>query len=262
MRKISWLLAIIVLSGIGAWRLIHFQTGTSAPPATNADDIAAPRKTTAFQTLTKDKRNIFQNPRGSAVAEITLSDGTRVWLNAGSSIRYPTTFPAYDRTVGLEGEAYFEIATDNHRPFGVTIGNTIVRVLGTAINIKANDQLWKISLLQGEARITAGNTLTLEAGQQAVTKDRVELVKDANIEAVTDWKKGLFSFSHTDLISALNELARWHNVDVVYDKEPPNRYFTGRLDRTLSLDQVLKTFSEGRLHYAIDPQKRRLTIGL
>lgn len=261
MTKISWLFAIILLLGIGAWRLIHFHTTTSPASPANTNDIAAPLKTSAFQISTKDKRNIFQNPRGSAVADMILSDGTRVWLNAGSSIRYPTTFPDYDRTVELEGEAYFDIATDTRRPFGVTIGRTIVRALGTAINIKANDQLWKVSLLQGEARITAGNTLTLEAGQQAVANDRVELVKDANLDAVTDWKKGLFSFSHTDLISALNELARWYNVEVVYDKEPPNRYFTGKLDRTLSLDQVLKIFSEGRLHYTIDPQKRRLTIG-
>ena len=262
MSRISWLLAILVLLGLGAWRLIHIRTGTSAAQRANASDIAAPVRNSAFSTLTKDRQiNTRYNPRGSTVTDLTLSDGTHVWLNAGSSIRYPVTFPTYDRTVEINGEAYFDIAADAGRPFGIKNGNIFVRALGTSLNIKASgDPLCRISLLQGSARVTAGNTLTLGAGQQAVVDNKVELVKDANIDAVTDWKTGLFSFSHTDLVSALRELSRWYDVNIIYDKAPPNRYFTGKLDRTLSLDQVLQTLGEGRLHYTIDPLKRQLTI--
>src|SRR4051812_36132580 len=114
MRKISWLLAILVLLGIGAWRLIHSQTETSPASPAGTTDISAPLITRSFLTSTKDKfsgtpvYNTLHNPRGSRVVNITLSDGTRVWLNAGSSIRYPVIFPDYDRTVEMEGEAYFD----------------------------------------------------------------------------------------------------------------------------------------------------------
>src|SRR4051812_21135234 len=138
MKRISWLLAILVLLGIGAWRFIHSKTDTSTATPANPGDIAAPAKNSASSVVTKDQQTKeLHNPRGSTVINITLDDGTRVWLNAGASIRYPITFPAYDRTVEVNGEAWFDIAADAGRPFGVRVGNIFVRALGTSFNIKA-----------------------------------------------------------------------------------------------------------------------------
>ena len=206
--------------------------------------------------------NTLDNPRGSTVIDVTLSDGTRVWLNAGASLRCPAVFPSDDRTVEIRGEAYFEVAGDADRPFRVKKGNVTVNVLGTSFNIRAyNDEpLLRVTLVGGKVRVTADNSLILEPGEQAVVEDRVEVIKDVHLDAVVAWKKGLFSFSHTDLVSAMRELGRWYNVDVVYEENMPDRYFTGVLDRTLTLDHVLKTLTDGRIHYSIDVGKRRLRV--
>lgn len=259
LRRLAGLAVITALLGVGIWWLTRSLFATSVAQAAKTGDILAPVENHAFITQS-DGQQALNNPRGSTVKDVTLSDGTRVWLNAGSSIRYPAVFPSYDRTVEIRGEAYFEVASDASRPFGVKMGNAFVRVLGTSFNIKTNDPRPRITVLEGEVRVSLDKTLTLEAGQQAVVQDKVELVRDINIDGVSDWKKGLFSFSHTDLVSAMSELSRWYDVDVVYEKIPPNRYFTGKLDRTLTLDQVLKTLSESRLNYSIDPGKRQLKI--
>lgn len=206
--------------------------------------------------------NTLNNPRGSKVMDVTLSDGTRVWLNAGSSIRWPAVFPSEDRTVEITGEAYFEVASDARRPFRVRKGNMTIDVLGTSFNIRAynDDPLLRVTLLEGKVRVTADNSLTLDRGEQAVVEDRVEVVKDVHLDGIVAWKKGLFSFSHTNLITVMRELGHWYNVDVIYAKDMPDRYFTGVLDRTLTLDHVLKALADDRLHYSIDAGKRRLMI--
>src|SRR6187402_2847275 len=120
MKRISWLLATLMLLGIGAWRFIQSRTDTSTAAPANAGDMAAPTRNSAFSTVTKDQQTKeLHNPRGSTVINVTLEDGTRVWLNAGASIRYPIAFPAYDRTVEVNGEAWFDVAADADRPFGV-----------------------------------------------------------------------------------------------------------------------------------------------
>jgi transmembrane sensor len=221
----------------------------------------------SYQTDIQHSRELLyhtlNNPLGSTVMDITLSDGTRVWLNCGSSIRYPVIFPAYDRTVEITGEAYFEVASDASRPFGVKKHSVLVRALGTSFNIKAYDEpLLRVTLIEGEAKVTADKTLTLEVGQQAVVKENLELINNINPDAVMAWKNGLFFFSHTDMISVMRELSRWYDVHVIYEKDIPSRYFTGKLDRTLTLEQVLKALTDDRVHYTIDPGTRRLRIGL
>jgi ferric-dicitrate binding protein FerR (iron transport regulator) len=206
--------------------------------------------------------NTLNNPRGSKVMDVTLSDGTHVWLNAGGSIRWPAVFPSEDRTVEVSGEAYFEVASDARRPFRVKKGNMTVDVLGTSFNIRSynDDPLLRVTLLEGKVRVTADNSLILERGEQAVVEDRVEVIRDVHLDGIVAWKKGLFSFSHTNLVTVMRELGRWYNVEVTYDKGMPDRYFTGVLDRTLTLDHVLKTLADDRLHYRIDASKRRLMI--
>ncbi|MBN8850785.1 MAG: hypothetical protein BGO55_30205 [Sphingobacteriales bacterium 50-39] len=207
--------------------------------------------------------NTLNNPRGSIVVDAKLSDGSRVWLNAGSSLRCPAVFPSDDRTVDITGEAYFEVASDARRPFRVKNGNMVVNVLGTSFNIRTynDDPLRRVTLVEGKVRVTCDNSLVLDAGDQAVVENRAEVIKDVHLDAVMAWKNGLFSFSHTDLVSVMRELSCWYNVDITYENNMPDRYFTGVLDRMLTLDQLLKKLTDGRVHYSIDPGKRKLMIG-
>jgi len=258
---------IILLLCIGVWWA--FRPRSSVVQVAGPNDVGAPARCYATTVLADGRGsgellfNILNNPRGSAVFEVTLSDGTRVWLNAGSSLRCPAVFPSDDRTVDVAGEAYFEVASDARRPFRVKNGNMVVNVLGTSFNIRTyNDNpLRRVTGVEGKVRVTCDNSLVLDAGEQAVVEDRVEGAKDFHVDAVMAWKNGLFSFSHTDLVSAMREIGRWYNVDVSYEGNAPDRYFTGRLDRTLTLDHILKTLTDGRIPYSIDAGKRRVTIG-
>jgi ferric-dicitrate binding protein FerR (iron transport regulator) len=298
---IRWVVVVVIVIGLGAWWAFRPRSAAVVQPA-GANDVGAPSRCYATLTLADGRQlalddaargvvatqggarivkgadgviyradaqgsgellyNTLDNPRGSTVIDVTLSDGTRVWLNAGSSIRCPVVFPSDDRTVEIRGEAYFEVAGDADRPFRVKKGNVTVNVFGTSFNIRAysDEPLLRVTLVGGKVRVTADNSLILEPGEQAVVEDRVEVIKDVHLDAVVAWKKGLFSFSHTDLVSAMRELGRWYNVEVVYEGNMPDRYFTGVLDRTLTLDHVLKTLTDGRIHYSIDVGRRRLRV--
>jgi len=264
---IRWAVIVVIALAVGAWWAFR----SASPPVVQIageNDVAAPFRCYATLTLAGGQPsgellyNTLNNPRGSKVMDVTLSDGTRVWLNAGSSIRWPAVFPSEDRTVEVTGEAYFEVASDARRPFRVKKGNMTVDVLGTSFNIRAynDDPLLRVTLFEGKVRVTADNSLTLERGEQAVVEDRVEVIKDVHLDGIVAWKKGLFSFSHTNLVTAMRELGCWYNVEVIYGKDMPDRYFTGVFDRTLTLDHVLKALADDRLHYSIDAGKRRLMI--
>jgi len=297
---IRWVIIVIIILCVGVWWAFRPRSAPVVHIA-GANDVAAPFHCLATLTLADGQQlrldgaangvlatqdgarivreadgrvvyraehsdellyNTLNNSRGSAVINVTLSDGSRVWLNAGSSIRYPVLFPEGDRTVEVTGETYFEVTSDADRPFRVKNGNMTVNVLGTSFNIRTynDDPLRHVTLFEGKVRVTCDNSLILGPEEQAVVENRVELVKDVNTDGVLAWKKGLFSFSHTDLVSAMRELGRWYDVDVIYDGIMPDRYFTGKLDRTLTLDQVLKTLTDGRIHYTIDAGRRRLRI--
>jgi len=215
-------------------------------------------------TASRLEYNTLTNPRGSKNVALSLSDGTRVWLNCASSIRYPTAFTSDRREVEIDGEAYFEVAPDAHRPFVVKKGNMMVDVLGTRFNVHAykDEPAEDITLVDGAISVDDGDRFViLKPGQQAaVEAGNVRRNPDPDLESVLAWRNGRFSFVHADLPAVLREISRWYDVDVVYEGNPAPRSFHADLSRTATLSQLLTILQVNQVHYRLDAAMRRLTI--
>lgn len=197
--------------------------------------------------------NTLTTPRGGQF-RITLPDGTRVWMNAVSSLRFPTAFTGKERNVEVTGEAYFEVVKDAGKPFIVQINNqTKVEVLGTHFNVNAytDEAVLETTLLQGLVRIQG--TL-LQPGQQArvTAGGTVKVVKDVNVEQVIAWKNGAFNFEDKTLPEVMRQLARWYDVKVVYEGKVPDIVFSGEMGRGLSLSQCLTILGKMDVHFRIE----------
>lgn len=205
--------------------------------------------------------NTMTTPRGGQY-KLLLPDGTTVWLNAGSSITYPTGFTGKERNVSITGEAYFEVSRNEKMPFRVTANNTTIEVLGTHFNINAykDEASINTTLLEGSVRVLAyDRDLLLRPGQQAkVDRARagIEVKDHVNAADVIAWKEGYFSFNDADLPTVMRQLARWYDVEVTYEGKIPDRVFTGEIGRGLTLTQVLKGLSTTRIKYRIENGRR------
>ncbi len=206
--------------------------------------------------------NTLYNPRGSKVQTITLADGTQVWLNTESSLRYPVAFSGKERKVEITGEAYFEVAHNAQMPFYVTSNDVSVKVLGTHFNVNAyeDENLLKVTLLEGLVNVSKGSSaLKLTPGQQAEIGTTINLNKDCNTEDVMAWKNGFFAFRHADLNAILKQVSRWYAIDVDYKGSNNNQEFSGKIDRNLGLSEVLRILERTGVHFKIEGGKR-LTI--
>lgn len=204
--------------------------------------------------------NTLSNPRGSKIIDMQLSDGSRVWLNAGSSVTYPIAFTGNDRKVTITGEAYFEIVHDQSKPFYVSKGDMSVQVLGTHFNVNAYDDepVIKVTLLEGSVKVyNDQSSLFIKPNQQAVVANNVtiSLNTNVNVEQVMAWKNGKFSFRNTDMKAILREVMRWYDVDVMYDGNVSNRYFTADISREKSLASLLKIFELSNIRFKIEGNK-------
>ncbi len=206
--------------------------------------------------------NTMTTPNGGQY-QLTLADGTRVWLNAASSITYPTAFTEKTREVTITGEAYFEVAKNPNMPFRVNVNDQAkVEVLGTHFNVKAyeNEERITATLLEGSVKISKTGisvpSVTLKPLQQAHITEVIKLNNDVSIEQVTAWKNGLFSFKKADLKTVMRELARWYGVEVTYAGNIPDRVFTGEIGRGLTFRQVLDGLSQSRIKYIIENNNR------
>jgi transmembrane sensor len=200
--------------------------------------------------------NTITTPRGGEY-QVTLSDGTKVWLNAASSLHFPTLFTGTERAVEMTGEAYFEVAPDKAHPFKVKAGNTEVKVLGTHFNIMAYDDAPEVetTLLQGSVVVSQGKEkVILTPGQQSVTgRDQSPIgIAYPNTEQEIAWKNGLFIFHNTDIKTVMKQLGRWYDADVAF-KGNVNAQLTGIIPRNTSLLKVLTIFeTTGEAHFSID----------
>lgn len=200
--------------------------------------------------------NTLNTPRGRQY-QLELQDGTKVWLNAASSITYPTVFDSKERIVKVSGEIYFEVAK-NKVPFKVELANkTQIEVLGTHFNVNAydNESSFNTTLLEGSVRIRTpmGGSVLMKPGEQAQVNDKgVKLVRNIDLDNVMAWKNGLFSFTDAKLETVMRQLSRWYNVDVRYEGKVPDVEFTGEIDKSLSLSQVLKGLTTTRINYRIE----------
>jgi len=215
------------------------------------------------KTVEAPQYNTLNNPYGSRVVDVTLSDGSRVWLNAGSSLTYPVSFTGSERKVAVNGEAYFEVAHNASKPFYVTKGTMEIKVLGTRFNVNAYDdeQNMKITLLEGSVRLTQhAQSLTLSPGQQAIAGEgELQTADHVNLDAVMAWKNGWFNFSQVQLQEVMRQLARWYDVEVEYQGDIAARKFSGEIQRELSLSEVLEGLQDMGLHFKITGKKLLIT---
>jgi transmembrane sensor len=207
--------------------------------------------------------NVLTNPRGSKLISLILNDGTRVWLNSESSLKYPTSFNGKERKVEITGEAYFEVTKNTSMPFIVSTGNTDIRVLGTHFNVNAYDDesVKKITLLEGVVKISKENNVRLLApGQQALINEsgKIDLIKNTDIDEVMAWKNGLFNFKKADMTALMKQVARWYNVEVVYEEIPAGTY-SGDISRNTNLSNVLKILEYNGVHSRIENKKIIIT---
>lgn len=211
------------------------------------------------EVSTKMEYNTLSNPRGSKVINMTLVDGSRVWLNAGSSLAYPVSFMSNERKVSVTGEAYFEVTHDASRPFIVNNGSMDIRVLGTHFNVNTfeddgNDI--KVTLLEGSVKINNGNaTGLLKRGQQAVVNKEIKILNGVDLDLVMAWKNGYFQFDNVSLQNVLKVVSRWYDVDIVYEGYNHPREFVGEIQRDLNLSEMLKILQKNKLHFKIEGNK-------
>ncbi len=206
--------------------------------------------------------NTISTPRGGQY-QVTLSDGTNVWLNAASSIRFPVVFVGKERKVEITGEAYMEVAKNKEKPFKVKAGSSEIEVLGTHFNVNAYDDeaSIKTTLLEGAVKISAGENNQaikyLKPGQQSsVNKNgNVAVMNNADIEEAVAWKNGLFIFKSTDVKTIMRQISRWYNVDVEY-KGNVNLHFTGQLTRNEDVKEVFEKIAlTDEVHFKIDGRR-------
>ena len=203
--------------------------------------------------------NTLANPKGSKVIGMVLEDGTKVWLNAGSSLTYPVAFIGKERKVSITGEAYFEVAKKKSMPFRIMKGEMMVEVLGTHFNVNAygDEPHMKVTLLEGAVKVSSGNVSgILKPGQQAKLKDNdINVQSDINIDQVMAWKNGYFSFEKAGITEVMRQIARWYNIEVAYDGEIPNERFGGELRRNSKLSSVLKVLEKSGVKFRIENNK-------
>jgi len=200
--------------------------------------------------------NTLSNPKGSTVINLQLSDGTKVWLNAASSLKYPVNFTTNERKVELTGEGYFEVAKDKNKKFLVIAGNTETVVLGTHFNISAyeNETQIKTTLIEGSVKINSlGRSVQIRPGQQAITSDKTMMInRGVNISEVLAWKNGLFQFNNTDIKTVMNAISLWYDVEVQYPKGIPKDKYWGSIRRDQNLSDVLKVLKESGARFTIE----------
>jgi ferric-dicitrate binding protein FerR (iron transport regulator) len=213
----------------------------------------------AYRGTSKDKEyNTLSNPRGSKVISLVLADSSRVWLNAASSLKYPTAFTGNERAVEITGEAYFEVTHNEAMPFVVHNGKTKVQVLGTRFNVNAYDDesSVNVTLLQGSVSLTTINRkqpTLIKPGEQARVDEvgRVQLSDKVDLEEVMAWKNGLFSYKSADIGAIMRQISRWYNVDVVFEK-PVNERFYAEVPRNTSVSVLLKMLEATKaVHFKI-----------
>ncbi len=211
--------------------------------------------------------NTIETPRGGQF-QVNLPDGSKVWLNAASSLKFPVIFTDKGRDVELTGEAYFEIAKNKNAPFKVRVNTAEIEVLGTHFNVMAYTEERSINttLLEGSVRVSAEKQSRLIVpGQQLKLTDKMEVVK-ADISEAIAWKNGYFIFKNEEISSVMRKISRWYDVDIQYKNGIPKKKFLGKISRNGNVSEVLEILElTGAVHFKIDKGNslgagRRITV--
>lgn len=207
--------------------------------------------------------NTLTTPRGGQY-QITLPDGSEIWLNSASSVRFPVAFNGKERRIEVTGEVYCDIAHNSQMPFRIVVGDNEIEVLGTSFNINAykDENNITTTLLKGAIRLTAHRQaaqVVLKPGEQAMVPNtgdgKVEKNNTANLEQVVAWKNGYFMFENEELPVIMRQLEKWYDLEVVYKGQGPKIEFTGTLHRNANADNVLQILEGMGLRYRMDGKK-------
>jgi len=192
---------------------------------------------------------------------VVLPDGTNVWLNAASSISYPTVFTGDDRRVSITGEAYFEVTHNAAKPFKVVSDGQTIEVLGTHFNINSyvDEPAIKTTLLQGKVKVynkESKDAIVLTPGQEASNNKSAIIVTNANADAAVAWKNNLFQFTGSDIKTLMRQFARWYDVDVIYEgKISEHDEFTGKISRNVKASAVFELLKRYQINVKVEGRK-------
>ena len=203
--------------------------------------------------------NILKTPKGGQY-QLELPDGSKVWLNAASSLKFPTAFVGKERRVELSGEAYFEVARNASQPFFVSVNNASIAVLGTSFNVMAyaDEAAMRTTLLDGAVKVSqASASSLLKPGEQSLLEPngRMEVIEKADVNLAVAWKNGLTSFKSADIKTIMRQVERWYDVEVVYNGTIPSRRFTGDIPRDANLSELLRLLEISRIHFKMEQRK-------
>lgn len=296
-KKLAVAASILLILGLGGYFLFFNKTGrqNDVVKTEPAPDVEAPKITKATITLadgrtisvdslntltqsnvqlskTADGKivysgnavdvvyNTLTNPRGSTVIDMSLADGSHIWLNAGSSVTYPVAFTGSERRVSITGEAYFEVSHDPARPFFVSKGELSVKVLGTHFNVNAYDDEsdMKVTLLEGSVEVSNNyGSAIIKPGEQArITSNlKPQTLKGIDVEAVMAWKNNKFIFNSADIRTIGRQLEKWYDVEFIYVSEITD-HFTGIISRSVNASDVFSMLQKtGTMNVRIENKK-------
>lgn len=307
-RRWGWAAAVILLVGAGAWFMNRYrQPEPASTVAVHKSLDAEPGRNGAVLTLADGSRMVLDSagngvitrqngtsvmlkdnglqytPEGPGAGEVkyntittskgrqfrvVLPDGTKVWLNATSSLRFPTAFSGAERLVEFSGEAYFEVAKNASQPFKLKVpGKIDLEVLGTAFNVNAytNEKNSYTTLVEGAVRIFLtgknGSGVVLKPGDQLQAGgEGMEVTHNANMEKAIAWKNGLFNFDGVGLREMMRQLERWYDLEVVYEGNVPDVRFFGEMSRTLKLSDVLTGLERSDVHFRLEEGRRLIVM--
>lgn len=208
-------------------------------------------QTTNGEELKVLKYNTLTNPKGSRPIDLILSDGSHVWLNSASSLTYPVRFIGNERKISITGEAYIEVAHNSKMPFYVTKAGMTVEVIGTKFNINAYDDEddIKVTLLQGSIKVSDGiSNKIIKPGQQALVASGIKVLSNINMDAVMAWQKEQFVFSGLDAKTLMRQVARWYDVEVVFERDISGVKLGGSVSRDISLSTLIAALKKYNIH--------------
>ena len=263
---------VIVLDQVNEGDLAH-QDGSRIVKSNNGQVVYFP--TAAGSTSIE--YNTISTPRAGQY-HIVLPDGTHVWLNAASSLRFPTAFAGKTREVELSGEGYFEVAKNARMPFIVQEGDMRVEVLGTHFNINAykDEDLIKTTLLEGSVKVGKGQkaegrekkakseekSVVLKPGEQAILSQSSQTipVQTVDVQQVIAWKDGFFEFNNLPLPAIMRQISRWYDIDVEQEANYPDKRFGGRISRKLNLANITSMLETYGVHFKMENKKLIVTL--
>jgi transmembrane sensor len=223
------------------------------------------QKVVSYSTpITENDKPMIYNTLSTSVGQqspypLELSDGTRVWLNALSSITFPVAFNSKSRLVKITGEAYFEVAHDEGRPFSVSVNDQIIEDIGTHFDVNAyNDEPFiQTVLLEGKIKVSQGNqTIYLAPGREVINQNGELKIQDADTEESVAWKNGYFSFNNTDIRTIMRVISRWYNIEVSYSINVTTDGFNGKISRFKDISKVLNMLSAtGLVHFKVEGRR-------